>query len=241
VIAHDVKDAFAAHAAVNLALETFGRLDVVVNNAGYGRIQSIEESPEQALRDEIETNLMGVIHVTRAALPALRRQRSGHIFQVSSVGGRMGAAGFGGYAAAKWGVAGFSEVLAQEVAPFGVKVTVLEPGGMRTDFNATAGSTPPDAASAYAQSVDPIRNMLASHHNNEPIDPKRVAAVIMRLAKHPEPPMHLLLGSDSLLYVQPSETRRAAEAARWEPITRSVDFAADNAIPAFPGALTFSG
>ncbi len=137
-VALDVRRVDQAQAAVQAALETFGRLDVVVNNAGYGNIVSIEESTEDEFRDQIETNLWGVINVTRAALPILREQRSGHILQITSIGGRVSSAGLGAYQTAKWGVEGFSGVLAQEVAPFGVKVTIIEPGFMPTDWSGTS-------------------------------------------------------------------------------------------------------
>ena len=135
----DVTDVPAAEAAVAAAVEHFGRLDVVVNNAGYATAGSIEETPVDVFRDQIETNLFGVVNVTRAAMPVFRRQRSGHFIQVSTIGGRR-APGFGlaAYGTAKHGVEGFSESLAVEVAPFGVKVTILEPGGFRTDW---AGSS----------------------------------------------------------------------------------------------------
>jgi NAD(P)-dependent dehydrogenase (short-subunit alcohol dehydrogenase family) len=231
---HDVRSAAAARGAVDAALEVFGRLDVVVNNAGYGSIHSIEHCEESEFLAEIETNLLGVVHVTRAALPALRRQRSGYIIQVSSVGGRMGAPGFGAYAASKWGVAGFSEVLAKEVGPLGIRVTVLEPGGMRTGFNAVALGGKSEDAADYRASIGPIRDMLASHSGHESGDPSKVAQVMLRLAAHPRPPLHLLLGSDSLNYVGPSEAERASEGRRWEPVTRAIDFDAAGPIPLFP-------
>lgn len=120
-------------AVVASTVEAFGRLDVVVNNAGYATVGSIEETPEEDWLAQIATNLWGVIHVTRAALPVLRKQRSGHILQMSSIGGRFGTEGLGPYQTAKWGVEGFSEVLSREVAPLGIKVTLIEPGGFRTD------------------------------------------------------------------------------------------------------------
>jgi NAD(P)-dependent dehydrogenase (short-subunit alcohol dehydrogenase family) len=130
----DVTDAAAARAAVQLAIDEFGRLDVVVNNAGYANSSAIEETPDDDFRAQIETNLFGVVNVTKAALPVLRRQRSGHFIQFSSIGGRVGGTpGLAAYQAAKWAVEGFSEVLSNEVKPFGVKVTIIEPGGFRTE------------------------------------------------------------------------------------------------------------
>jgi NAD(P)-dependent dehydrogenase (short-subunit alcohol dehydrogenase family) len=133
-----VTDASEARAAVAVATEQFGGLDVVVNNAGHANVNSIEDLPEDDFRRQFETNFFGVYNVTRAALPVLRKQRAGHIVQISSVGGRVGTPGVGSYQAAKWAVGGFFEVLAKEVGPLGIHVTVIEPGGMRTDW---AGSS----------------------------------------------------------------------------------------------------
>ena len=137
-VALDVTSARAAADAIRTAVDAFGRLDVLVNNAGYGNIGSIEDTSLEDIRAQIETNLFGVIIVTKAAIPIMRQQGSGHIIQLSSIGGRVGATGRAPYSTAKWGVEGFSEVLANEVGPLGVKVTIIEPGGFRTDF---AGSS----------------------------------------------------------------------------------------------------
>jgi len=134
VAALDVTDEQAAERAVDLAVAEFGRLDVLVNNAGYGNVAPIEDTSLAEFRAQIEANLFGTIIVTKAALPLMRRQRAGHIIQFSSVGGRIGAMGRAPYSAAKWGVEGFSEVLAKETGPLGIKVTIIEPGGFRTDF-----------------------------------------------------------------------------------------------------------
>src|SRR5512142_2921164 len=130
----DVTDPAASSAAVSVATTAFGRLDVVVNNAGSITANSIEDMPEQEFRRQVETNFFGVYHVTRAALPVMHAQRDGHVIMISSIGGRRATPGLGGYQAAKWAVGGFSEVLAREVAPLGIRVTCVEPGGMRTDM-----------------------------------------------------------------------------------------------------------
>ena len=138
-VALDVTDPVAAREAVQAAVTEFGSLDVVVNNAGYATSASIEDLPEEEFRAQLETNLFGVVNVTRAALPVLRAQRSGHIIQVSSIGGRVGGTpGMGGYQAAKYAVEGFSEVLANEVRPLGIKVTIVEPGAFRTDWGGSS-------------------------------------------------------------------------------------------------------
>src|SRR5204862_8316606 len=135
-VALDVTDERAAIAAVQLAVDVFGRLDVLVNNAGYGNLAAIEDTTMQDFRAQLETNLFGVANLTKAAIPVMRRQGTGRILQFSSVGGRVGPIGRGAYAAAKWGVEGFSEVLAKEAAPIGIKVTIIQPAGFRTDFAA---------------------------------------------------------------------------------------------------------
>ena len=138
----DVADEDAAHAAVQVAAEAFGRLDVVVNNAGYGDIAPFEQLSSERFKALVDTNFYGVVYVTRAALPIMRKQKSGCILQISSVGGRLALPGSAAYHAAKWAVGGFTEALAQEVAPFGVKVCALEPGGMRTNWGTRANKTP---------------------------------------------------------------------------------------------------
>ena len=169
-----------ARAAVAAAVEAFGRLDVVVNNAGYGYTAAIEDASEADLRAQIETDLWGVINVTRAALPILHQQRSGHIVQFSSIAGRMGAAGNGAYHTAKWAVEGFSEALAREVAPLGIKVTIIEPGAFRTDFNASSlRETPPSAD--YQPTVGPVMGFFHQVAGHEPGDPAKAAQAIIAI------------------------------------------------------------
>src|SRR5271169_3701628 len=140
----DVTDEDAAHAAVQVAVDTFGRVDVVVNNAGYGDVAPFEQLTSERFKAVIDTNFYGVVNVTRAVLPIMRRQKSGYILQISSVGGRLAVPGSTPYHAAKWAVGGFTESLAKEVASFGVKVCALEPGGMRTNWGTRAHKDMPD-------------------------------------------------------------------------------------------------
>ncbi|PLZ03949.1 short-chain dehydrogenase/reductase [Burkholderia sp. WAC0059] len=230
----DVTDASAARAAVQAAVDAFGRLDVVVNNAGYGHVSAFEQSTDEAFRAQIDTNFYGVVNVTRAALPVLRAQRSGRIIQISSVGGRIGTPGLAAYQSAKWAVGGFSEVLAREVASFGVKVSVLEPGGMRTDWGvrATRDLTKPDPD--YEPSVGALLDLFAAYLGHETSDPARVAQVVLRLATHPNPPLHLLLGSDAVRYAGESDAARAAEGERWRAVSEAVDVEATLPLPPFP-------
>jgi NAD(P)-dependent dehydrogenase (short-subunit alcohol dehydrogenase family) len=225
-IALDVQKPGQARAAVQAAMASFGRLDVVVNNAGYGNIVAIEESTEEEFRDQLETNLWGVINVTRAALPVLRAQRSGHIFQISSIGGRIGTPGLAAYQAAKWGVEGFSEVLAQEVAPLGVRVTIIEPGGMPTDW---AGSSMHITAPGedYQASVGSMLNMLKQMGAMPAYgsDVAKVAQAILTVVDAPEPPLRLLVGSDALRMAIAIDERKLAETRRWQELSASTDIA----------------
>jgi NAD(P)-dependent dehydrogenase (short-subunit alcohol dehydrogenase family) len=219
----DVTDPAAARDAVAEAVEAFGRLDVVVNNAGYANVASVEDITAEDFRAQLDTNLLGVVNVTKAALPVLRAQGAGHIIQVSSVGGRMPTPGMSAYQAAKFAVGGFSEVLAQEVAPLGIKVTVLEPGGMRTDW-AGSSMTIHDISPAYAPTVGAIVTMLRTNlEHNAAGDPAKVADVVLTVADLDEPPVRLLLGSDAVRYVQQIDEARMASDARWRELSVSTD------------------
>src|ERR1700733_3658120 len=205
----DVADEKAAQASVQMAVDVFGHLDVVVNNAGYGDIAPFEQLSSERFKALMDTNFYGVVNVTRAALPIMRKQRSGYIFQISSVGGRLARPGSTGYHAAKWAVGGFTESLAQEVAPFGVKMCALEPGGMRTNWGMRANQDTPSLLPDYEQSVGAVIKALASYWGNEISDPAKVAQLILRLVDSEHLPAHLLLGSDAVQYAGQAETSRA--------------------------------
>jgi NAD(P)-dependent dehydrogenase (short-subunit alcohol dehydrogenase family) len=228
----EVTDAAAARAAVQAAIDGFGRLDVLVNNAGFGHVAPFEQAPEEDFRAQIDTNFYGVVNLTRAALPVMRRQRRGHIINISSVGGRIGTPGLSAYQAAKWAVGGFTEVLAQEARPFGVKVISVEPGGMRTQWVEIAQGQMPELLTDYEPSVGAIQNLLKQLTGNEASDPDRVAQVILRLAAHENPPAHLLLGSDALHYFGQADAARAAAAEQWRAVSLSTDVTAGGPIPA---------
>jgi NAD(P)-dependent dehydrogenase (short-subunit alcohol dehydrogenase family) len=230
----DVADEKAAFAAVGVAMDKFGRLDVVVNNAGYGDIAPFEQLSSNRFKAVMDTNFYGVINVTRAALPIMRRQKSGCILQISSVGGRLALPGSTAYHAAKWAVGGFTESLAQEVAPFGVKVCALEPGGMRTNWGTRAHQDLPELWPDYEPSVGAVVGMLKPLWGKENGDPAKVAQVILRLAASDRLPAHLLLGSDALQYAAQAETARAADAERWRGISVSIDVNAPVSAPPLP-------
>lgn len=228
----DVADEDAAHAAVQVAVEAFGRLDVVVNNAGYGDVAPFEQLGSERFKAVVDTNFYGVVNVTRAALPIMRKQKSGCILQISSVGGRLALPGSTAYHAAKWAVGGFTESLAQEVASFGVKVCALEPGGMRTNWGARAHKDIPELLPDYEPSVGAVVKALHSLWGQENSDPAKVAQVILRLAASDRLPAHLLIGSDAVRYAGEAEAARAADAERWREISVSTDVKAPGALPA---------
>lgn len=231
----DVTDADGARAAVQVALDAFGKLDVVVNNAGYGHVEAFEHAGEAAFRAQIETNFFGVVHMTRAALPAMRHQRSGRIIQISSVGARVGTPGLAAYQAAKWAVGGFTEVVNAEVAHLGIKVTALEPGGMATGWASEAAGLDTDVIEDYADSVGALMDMIKQYVGKETGDPAKVAEVVMRLACHDHPPVRLLLGTDAVQFAADAEAARAASDKLWRAVSVSTDFGAACPIPAFPG------
>ena len=229
----DVTDEAACVDAVRVALDAFGQLDVLVNNAGYGQLAPFEQMSSADYRAQIETNLFGVVNLTRAAVGHMREGRSGRVINVSSVGGRIGMPGMSAYQSAKWAVGGLSEVLATELGALGVHVTAIEPGGMRTDWVRRAGADVPPLLADYEASVGPLRDMLSTYAGSEAGDPVRVAEVVLRLAAHPRPPVRLLLGSDAVTYAGQAEQARRETDDRWIEISRSTDVGA-TAMPAFP-------
>jgi NAD(P)-dependent dehydrogenase (short-subunit alcohol dehydrogenase family) len=230
----DVREEEAAKVAVRTAVEKYGRLDVLVNNAGYGHFAPFEQTTPEQFRDVIETCLFGVVYTTRAALPVMRKQKSGHIFQVSSIGGRMAMPGNTPYHAAKWAVGGFSDSLAAEVAPFGVKVCTLEPGGIRTNWAQRAGENSPELMPEYEESVGAIYKLLAAIRGNTEGDPKRIAEVVVKLANMKDVPKRLILGKDAEIRVKNVEKERAEEAAKYRELTLSTVFPD---APVIPGLL----
>lgn len=219
----DVTDERAAERAVSDTLDRFGALDVVVNNAGYGNVAPIEDTSIEAFRAQIETNLFGTIIVTKAVVPLFREQRRGHFIQISSIGGRAGATGRAPYSTAKFGVEGFSEVLAIEMAPFGVRVTIVEPGGFRTDF---AGSSTHISAGnpAYADTVGKTAAMQREYDGNQPGDPDRAAKAIIAVASADTPPLRLVLGRDAYTRAEHTDEARLAEMRAWRETSVSTDF-----------------
>lgn len=228
----DVTDADAAVRAVEEAANAFGRLDVVVNNAGYANSAPIEEMAEADFRAQIEANLFGVVNVTRAALPVFRAQRSGTFVQFSSIGGRVGGTpGMGAYQTAKFAVEGFSEVLASEVAPFGVKVIIVEPGAFRTDWQG-ASMTRHAVGPDYEATVGAIHRYRDEHDGKQPGDPVRGAKAVVDVVGSDNPPRRLILGGDAVAAAVKSAAERTAETERWADVSRSADFPFEEREPA---------
>src|SRR5580700_10380616 len=220
----EVRDEAAAKAAVQFAVDTFGRLDVLVNNAGYGQFAPFEQMSAEDFQAVVDTCFYGVVYTTRAAVPVMRKQKSGHIFQVSSVGGRIAVPGNTPYHAAKWAVGGFSDSLAMEVAPFGIKICTLEPGGIRTNWARRAGENMPDLLPEYEASVGSMLKILRSLDGRSEGDPHKIAGVIWHLSNSDEVPLRLILGIDAEKRVQQAEAARASEAEKWRHLTVSTVF-----------------
>lgn len=221
----DVTDEARAGAAAAAAIAAFGQIDLLVNNAGYGHFEAFEQKSSADFRAEVETNLFGVVNMTRAVLPYMRERRSGHILNVSSVGGRVGTPGLSAYQAAKWAVGGFTEVLRGEVAHLGIRIVSLEPGGMRTDWadiagNAASSTVLPD----YADTVGATLERIKAYAGNEVGDPARIAQVICDLARRDDVPAHLVLGTDALASFDAAEAERRAAHEQWLDVSRATVF-----------------
>jgi NAD(P)-dependent dehydrogenase (short-subunit alcohol dehydrogenase family) len=227
----EVRDEGQARAAVELAVDKFGRLDVLVNNAGYGQLAPFEQMSGEDFQAVVDTCFYGVVYTTRAVVPVMRRQKSGHIFQVSSIGGRLGMPGNTPYHAAKWAVGGFSDGLAMEVAPFGVKVCTLEPGGIRTNWARRAGQNPPELLAEYEPSIGPIFELVKAIEGRQEGDPRRIADLIVRLANSDEVPVRLILGVDAEKRVKNAEAVRAKEAEKFRELTLSTVYGDAESIP----------
>jgi NAD(P)-dependent dehydrogenase (short-subunit alcohol dehydrogenase family) len=213
--------------AVDAAFETFGGLDVLVNNAGYGNVCPVEDTSVAEFRAQIETNLFGVIIMTKAVLPYFRERRAGHIIQVTSIAGRIGPTGRAPYAAAKFGVEGFSESLSKEVGPLGVKVTIVEPGGFRTDF---AGSSTElrEGRPEYYATVGATVRFQRTYNGKQPGDPAKAAATLLHIASLSDPPLRLLLGSDSYNAAEKSALEKLELDKKWKDLSVSTDYSSED-------------
>ena len=220
----DVTNEAQAKAAFEAAIASFGGLDVLVNNAGYGDVCPVEDTPLADFRAQIETNLFGVIIMTKAALPYFRERRAGHIIQVTSIAGRIGPIGRAPYAAAKFGVEGFSESLHKEVGPLGIKVTIVEPGGFRTDF-AGISTDLREGRPEYDATVGATVRFQRDYDGKQPGDPAKAAAALLHIASLSDPPLRLLLGSDSYNAAEHAALQKLELDRKWKGLSDSTDYA----------------
>lgn len=220
----DVTDAGQVDAAVKTALETFGRIDVVVNNAGNGSVGAVEELTMAELRGLMEVMFFGAVEVTKAVVPHLRAQGSGTVVQISSMGGQLSMPGFGAYCAAKFALEGLSEALAAEVAPFGVRVLIVEPGAFRTEFGGDRMHRS-RTIDAYAVSTSGTRGAVEGMDGTQPGDPAKAAAAIVRAVASEDAPLRLALGADAVEAIRGHHEVLAADLAAWEDVSRSTALA----------------
>lgn len=221
----DVTDPASVDSLVTSTAAQFGRIDVLVNNAGYGLFGAVEELSEAEGRKVMETNFFGLLNLTRAVLPHMRARRSGHIINISSVAGLMGIPGCGLYNASKFAVTGLSEALAQEMAPFNVRVTVVAPGGFRTQFSGGSMTMAQHLMPEYADTpAARPRNMRERYHGAERGDPRKAAAALFALVSAPSAPVHLLLGPDALSMIRSKLDTFSNELAAWEATTCSTNY-----------------
>jgi NAD(P)-dependent dehydrogenase (short-subunit alcohol dehydrogenase family) len=213
----DVTDRAADFAAVQQAHEHFGRLDVVVNNAGYGHFGFVEELSEQELRDQLETNVFGAVWVTQAALPILREQGSGHILQVSSIGGITAFPMVGAYHASKWALEGFSQSLAGEVADFGIHVTLIEPGGFATDWSGSSAVRSTELP-AYAEMREKVAEMRKARGSGGAGDPQSSALAVLEVVDAEEPPLRVFFGTAPLGIAKSDYEGRIANWEKWQHV-----------------------
>lgn len=222
----DVTDEAQAQEAAKAAISRFGRIDLLLNNAGFGLLGAVEEATAEEVERLYRTNVFGLLAVTRAVLPQMRAQRSGRILNISSIGGYRGAAGFGVYSSTKFAVEGLSEALHAELAPLGIHVTVVEPGYFRTDFlDSTSLSISGNGIPDYNGTAGHVRQIASDLNHGQPGDPDRLAKVLVEFADAPNPPVRLPLGSDTVQAIEAKHAADAAILAEWREISISTDFA----------------
>ena len=224
-LALDVTDEAQARHAVGAALDRFGRIDVLVNNAGYGLLGAVEESTADEVRRLYDTNVFGLLHVTRAVLPSMRARRAGRVINISSLGGVQSSAGFGVYCSTKFAVEGLTEALHAELAPLGIHATAVEPGYFRTEFlDGASLAVSPRVLDDYAASAGAVREAARRINLNQPGDPVRLAQAILQLVASPTPPLRLPLGTDTLQAIADKHAFVERETAQWRALAASTDF-----------------
>jgi len=226
----DVTDAEARKRAVDAALERFGRIDVLANIAGRGSLGAAEEFSPKQLREQMEVNFFAAAEMTRAVLPAMRAQKTGHILQLTSVGGLLAIGGFAPYCASKFALEGWSEALRDEVKPLGVRVTIVEPGAFRTEFAGAVNMRPEHRLDPYRGVIEPIEAYLYGGDGKQPGDPAKAAQAMIAVVESSDPPLRLLLGADAIGVLEQKRADFSAELARWRAIGEATAF--DDAVTA---------
>jgi NAD(P)-dependent dehydrogenase (short-subunit alcohol dehydrogenase family) len=225
VLPLEITDAVAVPATIARAHALHGRLDVVVNNAGYGLLGPVEDASDADIEHLFAVNFHGTRRVSQAVLPYLRKQRSGHIINITSIAGLAPGAGSGFYAASKFAVEGFSQSMALEVAPLGIKVTLVEPGQFRTDFLSERSLRVGRSENAdYAATAGATQRALEQAAGRQPGDPRKAAAAMFNITREPQPPLHLVLGSDALRRTRNVQAQLSADLQRWESVSLGTDF-----------------
>ncbi len=223
-VALDVTDEAQAHAAADEAVARFGRIDILLNNAGFGLLGAVEEATSAEIERVYRTNVFGLLAVTRGVLPHMRRQRRGHVINISSIGGYAASAGWGVYCSTKFAVEGLTEALALELKPLGIFATVIEPGFFRTDFlDARSLAVSPSAIPDYAASAGAMRDFAAAANHAQPGDPAKLARALMVLVDQAEPPLRMPFGSDTVKRIEAKNAFVAEELARWRELSVSTD------------------
>ncbi|MCC8404623.1 SDR family NAD(P)-dependent oxidoreductase [Paraburkholderia sp. MMS20-SJTN17] len=226
-VALDVTNEAQAKAAVEAAVERFGRIDVLINNAGYGLLAAVEESGDADVRRIFDTNVFGLLSVTRAVLPVMRKQRSGHVINISSIVGYQAFAGVGVYSATKFAVEGITEALHAELKPLGIHASLIEPGFFRTDFlDASSLAVGKEIIDDYAETSGKLRHAAIELNHNQPGDPKKLATAVIALVDAPTPPLRLPLGTDTLKAIADKNAFVTNETQTWATVSRSTDFPA---------------
>jgi NAD(P)-dependent dehydrogenase (short-subunit alcohol dehydrogenase family) len=224
VIVLDITDESQTIKAAQQAIDKFGRIDVLVNNAGYGILSAVEEATDSEVRKNYDANVFGLLNVTRSVLPYLRRQRSGHVINLSSVGGLTGIAGWGLYGSTKFAIEGITEALSFELAPLGIFATAVEPGFFRTDFlDASSLTTTTNIIADYAETVGKMRSFAAEVNHKQPGSAIKLADAIFKLGHSEKPPVHLPLGKDTLAMFKEKIDNFNKNIAEWEEVSISTD------------------
>ncbi|BCF93430.1 MULTISPECIES: oxidoreductase [Paraburkholderia] len=224
-VALDVTSEAQAKAAVEAAIEKFGRIDVLINNAGFGLLAAVEESSDADVRRMYDTNVFGLLNVTRAVLPVMRKQRSGHVINMSSIGGYRSGAGFGVYCSTKFAVEGITEALHAELKPLGIHATVVEPGYFRTDFlDGSSLLVGKDIIDDYDETSGNVRRFAVGMNHNQPGDPQKLATALVTLVDAQTPPLRLPLGTDTLKAIAEKNEYVTTETQAWKTLAASTDF-----------------